>query len=122
MTRNMNMKTETKNARLAAMNAILIARADKFALSLQGTIDLLRDAGLTHHGMAEALNYMGLRTPRGHFWAHKSVRNVCARLDAIRKDAQDAQDALDAHVDTPCYDCWACRGCAFDGLTRTFMD
>jgi hypothetical protein len=116
MTYHMNNKTETTNARLAAMNAILIAKADKFALSLQGPIDLLRDAGLTHHGMAEALNYMGLRTPRGHFWAHKSVRNVCARLDAIRKAAEDAEAV------SPSCDCWACRGCAFDDLTRSFMD
>lgn len=71
-------------AHMASMNAIQIARADQFALSLEGAIDLLRGNGVTPHKMAEALNCMGLRTPKGH-WAHKSVRNVCARLDAIRK-------------------------------------
>lgn len=80
----MNTTTKDNAAHMAAMNAIQIARADKFASNLQGLIDLLRSDNLTPHGMAKAMNDMGYRTPRGHYWEHKSVRNVCTRLDAIR--------------------------------------
>lgn len=102
------MNTTTKNivAHMASMNAIKIAKADKFAVNLQGLIDLLRSQHLTYHGMAEAMNSMGYRTPRGHFWAHKSVHDVCARLDAIRgtdgaAEAAQAKKFLD--------NCFACR-------------
>ena len=99
----MNSITKNNAAHMASMNAIQIARADKFASDLQGLIDLLRSDNLTYHGMAEAMNFIGYRTPRGHFWAHKSVRNVCARLDAIRGTDGVAEAAQAAKFLADCF-------------------
>jgi hypothetical protein len=85
---NNNFANNTK--RNATLNALRRQEADKFALSIQPFVDKLSEFDLTHHHMAEALNHMGLRTPQGCYWAYKSVRNLCARLDAIavRKSAE----------------------------------
>lgn len=79
----MHMKTNTTTKRNATLNALQIERADKFALSMKPLVDDLRAYGLTFHQIAEALNETDVRTPKGHFWAYKSVRNLYARLDAI---------------------------------------
>jgi hypothetical protein len=92
----MTKEITPKLANLAAINAIKIARADKFALSLQEQIDELRASGLTPHQMAHELNERGYRTPRGHYWTYKSVQDVCARLNAITKAAVDTASAADA--------------------------
>jgi hypothetical protein len=103
MTQQMNSTTKYNAAHMASMNAIQIARADKFALDLQGLIDLLRSDNLTHHAMAEAMNDMGYRTPRGHYWTYKSARNVCARLDAIRGTDGVAEAAQAAKFLDDCF-------------------
>ena len=89
-----------KLANLAAINAIKIARADKFALSLQEQINELRASKLTPHQMAHEFNERGHRTPRGNYWTYKSVQDVCARFDAITKAAVDTASAADA---TACF-------------------
>ncbi|QNA90835.1 hypothetical protein G4G28_24245 [Massilia sp. Dwa41.01b] len=92
----MTKEITPKLAHFAAMNAIKIARADKFALSLQAQIEELKASELTPHQMAHELNERGYRTPRRHYWTYKSVQDVCARLDAITKTAVDTANAADA--------------------------
>ena len=94
----MTKEIKPKLAHLAAINAIKIARADKFALSLQEQINELKATGLTRHQMAHELNERGYRTPRGHYWTYKTVQDVCARLDAITKATVDTASAADATV------------------------
>ena len=92
----MTKEITPKLAHLAVINAIKIARADKFALPLQEQIDELRASGLTPHQMAHELNERGYRTPRGHYWTYKSVQDLCARLNAITRAAVDTASAAGA--------------------------
>jgi hypothetical protein len=90
---NNNFANNTK--RNATLNALRRQKADKFAVSMKPIVDRLCEFELTYHHMAEALNHLGLRTPQGHYWAYKSVRNLCARLDAIEvKKAAERLDLL----------------------------
>lgn len=84
-----------------AQNAKQIEKADKFALKMMPSIDELKEAELTIHGMAAALNRRGLRTPRGNFWSYQSVFNVLARLDAIAIQAKDGAVANDEFYSPP---------------------
>lgn len=92
----MSNKIETNIAHTKAEIAAQIARADKFALSVQEAVDPLRVGGLTFHQISAELNKSGLRTPRGNYWTYTSVRNVSARLDALKVDA--VADDADAAV------------------------
>ena len=89
----MNINFANKTKRNATLNALGIEKADNFALSMKAIIDELRTFGFTYHQMAEELNDMGTCTPKGCYWAYKSVRNLCARLDAIaaKQAAEDAE-------------------------------
>lgn len=97
----MNNKIETNIAHIKAENAARIARADKFALSVQEAVDPLRAAGFTFHQISTELNKSGLRTPRGNYWTYTSVRNVSARLDAIAADAVAAIAATESSAEGP---------------------
>jgi hypothetical protein len=51
--------------------------ADEFALSLQPTIESLRDAGLTKlRDISAALTQRGVRTVRGATWHVSNVKNL----------------------------------------------
>jgi DNA invertase Pin-like site-specific DNA recombinase len=66
----------------AAVEA-LKAAADTHAAKLQPVVQDLQARGVTSlAGLAEALNEMQMRTPRGGKWYPSSVRNLLARLGA----------------------------------------
>lgn len=79
----MNNNFATKTKRNATLNALRRQRADRFAYSMKPIVEKLQEIELTYHEMAEVLNDRGTRTPEGCYWAYKSVRNLCARLNAI---------------------------------------
>jgi len=72
---NPNGAAALENARVAQVQA-----ADKFARSLQPTIESLRDGGVTKlRDIAAALNRRGVRTVRGATWHVSNVKNLIDR-------------------------------------------
>jgi DNA invertase Pin-like site-specific DNA recombinase len=67
---------------VAAVGA-LKAAADSHAANLRPVVEDLKEKGLASlSSIANALNEMQMRTPRGGRWHPSSVRNLLARLDA----------------------------------------
>ena len=62
--------------------AAIKAKADTFAARLGPKVRALRDEGLTFAAIAERLNEMKVRTPRGSTWTPMGVKRVLDRTDA----------------------------------------
>jgi len=64
---------------------VIRERADHHAVNLRPVLDSLSDEGIVSLGhIADALNERGMLTPRGGSWHKSSVRNLIARLDAVK--------------------------------------
>ena len=67
----------------AAVGALKLS-ADAYAAKLRPVIEGLQRRGLSSlSALAQALNDMAMRTPRGGSWHPSSVRNLLARLGAV---------------------------------------
>lgn len=63
------------------------AYAQEHADRLRKTIVGLRDQGLTQQQIADELNALGLKSPRGKpHWYQPTVHRVLARLDVVQRD------------------------------------
>lgn len=71
--------------RAALGRRILSDKADQFADKIAPTAWALREAGMTFQEVAERLNEMAVRTPRGKQWGPTSVKRIIERTTPRRR-------------------------------------
>lgn len=77
------------------------AKTDKLVRGLLPDIRGLRQAGKkTAQEVADGLNELGHRTPRGEFWKATNIRRMLARVDELL-GAQKLQEEAKRYKDNP---------------------
>lgn len=68
------------NPNIKTINRQRVSTADDFAEKLRGTIQAYRSSGMTQRAIVEALNNLGVKTPRDGKWGLRQVQLLMARL------------------------------------------